>query len=39
MIGFNVGSMMYMLGDSPFIAWMKTGGWIDLHYVQTDSTF
>ena len=28
--GTNVGLKMYMSGDSPFFAWMKTGGWTGL---------
>ena len=34
-VGFNVGSMVYMSGHSPFIAWMKTGGWTEFPYVNT----
>ena len=34
MLGTNFGLMMYMSGDPPFIAWMKTGGWTEFPYVE-----
>ena len=37
--GTNVGLIMYMSGDSPFFAWMKTGEWTGFQLHQLVCTF